>query len=206
MRAIQLNLPRVSLPPAYDVPALTAADVEALEATTETDLYFRIAHSDADILTECSVEDAFGTPDEIAERFGFESAADLQEHLARWDSTFPECHWDDEGHLGAGVYYDGVCCCEGLEALADYAMSRAWAQPGDFVWVFTGNYVGSCPDGSVVNPTRVLGILSLRELVHVYWNMHRDNLTNGMSECLLSPYWENSSISQTGVLRALGQL
>lgn len=189
---MQMHLPGLSMPPAYNVPALTAADIDELEATA--DVYFRIAYSDADILTECSVEDAFGTPDEIAERLGFESATALQADLESWDSSLPECHWDDEGHLGAGVYYDGVCCCEGLEELADYAMPRAWAQPGDVVWVFTGNYVGSCPDGSVVNPTRVLGILSLRELVHVYWNMHQDKLANGMS------------VSDTGVLLALGQL
>lgn len=156
----------IAFPPAFEIPMLTLQQAETL--SEEGEVWFRVAADDANLLEETSVEDAFGTPDEIAERLGFADAAELKTNLERHDSRYPELFWNEEGHFGAGVYYHGVCCCDDFGTLADYAMTRHWAKPGDFVWVFKGEYIGTCTDGDVVAPAEVVGIVSLTDFVKGY--------------------------------------
>ena len=152
----------IALPPAFDIPMLTLETAQAL--SDEGEVYFRVAAAEANLLEETSVEDAHGTPEAIALRFGKDSVEALQADLENHEVLF----WNDEGHLGAGIYYRGVCCCDELAGLADYAFSRHWAKPGDVVWIFKGEYTGSCNDGDVVIPTEVVGILSLSDFVKSY--------------------------------------
>lgn len=149
----------IAYPPAFDVPVLSRSQAMTLSARPEC--YVRVASASANLLEETSVEDAGDAPDAIATRFGLESLTELQAFLA----DHPVLFWDDDGHFGPGVYYVGVCCCDSLTGLADYALSRCWAKPGDVVWFFSGEYVGSCNDGDVVCPDEIIGILSLADFV-----------------------------------------
>lgn len=149
----------IAYPPAFDVPVLTKT--EAVTLSARPGYYVRVASASANLLEETSVEDAGDTPDAIATRFGCDTLMELQAFLA----DHPVLFWDAAGHFGPGVYYIGVCCCDSLTGLADYALSRHWAKPGDVVWFFSGEYVGSCNDGDVVCPDEIIGILPIADFV-----------------------------------------
>ena len=126
-------------------------------------MYFRVGNKNENLLETASVEIA-------VEAHGFEDAAELLETLgvddpedAETDSLF----WDDEGHFGAGLYYTGVCCCDSLEALKSYFNTGTLgtdALKDACVFVFEGDWVDSCNDGEVVNPTEILEKLNINVL------------------------------------------
>ena len=81
-------------------------------------IYWRVGNKDENILETCSVELATGlgydSVESLLEIAGYDSVEDCEESLD------DELFWDDEGHLGAGIYYNGVCCCDSLESLKSY--------------------------------------------------------------------------------------
>ena len=62
----------------------------------------------------------------------------------------------DEGHLGAGLYWNGVCCESSLRALADYVNERSWGGDDDAVFIFSGIYIDTGTDCTVAEPQTVL--------------------------------------------------
>lgn len=123
-----------------------------------SNMYFRVGNRNENILEATSVEVA-------VELHGFEDADDLLVSLGfdgPEDGETESLFWDEDGHFGAGFYYAGVCCTESLDALADYfstAVLGTNALKDAVVFVFEGEWLDSCNDGEVVNPTKLLAIL-----------------------------------------------
>ena len=145
----------------------------------ENDIFFRLGDEDEDLIKTNSVEmseervgggsdimeDCFGI--QISEHLIYEmSEAEYQEELQRvktsyeeYDPRYPDnfssnLYWDDDGHLGAGLYYVGVCCMASLAGLAYYVNSRSWGNSNSVVFVFEGDNNGDCNDGAVAIPRK----------------------------------------------------
>ena len=124
--------------------------------------YYRVGDEKENIFETCSVElatDLHGvTEDEIFELYGVSDEDELN------DALDTHLWFDSEGHFGAGIYYNGVCCAESLENLKSYFSGSSRGLQGSVVFVFDGDYMGSCNDGDVVNPTRLIETLSVEVL------------------------------------------
>ena len=129
-------------------------------------MYYRVASKNENLLETASVEIAvdahgFENADELLKTLGVDDPED-----AETDSLF----WDDEGHFGAGLYYAGVCCCESLEELKAYfntSILGTDALKDSCIFVFDGDWVDSCNDGEVVNPTEIIEVLQIEVLQEV---------------------------------------
>ena len=95
----------------------------------------------------------------ILEMYGVEDIESLEEVLP------DELFFDPEGHFGAGIYYNGVCCCESIDDLKSYFGVGVDALGGSVIFVFEGDWMGSCNDGEVVIPTELIETLSVDMLV-----------------------------------------
>lgn len=117
-------------------------------------IYWRVGRKDENPIETCSVEIAtglgFDSVEDLLEVVGYASVEDCEENLD--DVMF----WDDDGHLGAGIYYNGVCCSSSLAELAKYFRNTADGLSESIIFVFEGEWIGSCNDGDVVIPTKVL--------------------------------------------------
>ena len=123
-------------------------------------MYYRVGNKNEKILEATSVEIAM-------ESHGFKSVEDLLEAVcakttedAETDSMF----WKDDGHFGPGLYYAGVCCSDSLEDLASYFDVGTLGVNhlnDSVIFVFEGDWVDSCNDGDVVNPTKLIEILDV---------------------------------------------
>ena len=124
--------------------------------------YFRVGNKNENLLETCSVELATDlhcvTEDEIFEMYGVSDEDELN------DALDTHIWFDSEGHFGAGIYYNGVCCAESLKKLKSYFSGNSRGLEGSVVFVFDGEYMGSCNDGSVVNPTHLIETLSVKVL------------------------------------------
>lgn len=122
--------------------------------------YYRVADKNENIFETCSAEIAEKlnniSEEEIFEMYGVEDEVDLN------DCLDDELFFDPEGHLGAGIYYNGVCCCDSIESLKSYFRLGSEGLPeGSVVFVFEGEWMGSCNDGEVVNPTQLIETLDV---------------------------------------------
>ena len=118
-------------------------------------MYFRVGNKNENILEVASVEVA-------VESHGYENADELLTMMGYEDSEDGETEslfWDENGHFGAGFYYPGVCCTDSIEALSSYFRNTTEGLDDAAVFVFEGDWVDSCNDGDVVNPTKLLAIL-----------------------------------------------
>lgn len=120
--------------------------------------YFRVANKEENILETTSVEIAENlnniSVEEIFEMYGVDNEDDLNDII-----QYDEMHFDADGHFGAGIYYNGVCCSESLEELASYFNVDTLGTDhlsDSVVFEFEGVHVDSCNDGEVVNPTKVI--------------------------------------------------
>ena len=131
---------------------------------SETDIFFRFGDKDENLLETCSVEvseDRGLTIDNILDIYNYETLDELKDDIDNYNPARPEMFesnlsWDDNGHLGAGLYYNGVCCETSLSALADYVNSRHWGNENSVVYIFAGYYNGDCNDGEVAIPKKEL--------------------------------------------------
>ena len=126
-------------------------------------MYFRVGNRNENLLETVSVEIA-------VELHGYEDADDLLASMGYGDPEDGETDalfWDEDGHFGSGFYYAGVCCCDSLEALKGYFHTSVLGTDtlkDACVFVFEGDWVDSCNDGEVVNPTKLLAILDTEVL------------------------------------------
>ena len=124
--------------------------------------YFRVGNKKENLLETTSVELAVElhniTPEEIFETYGVEDEDELE------DALEDELFFDPDGHFGAGIYYNGVCCCESIEDLKNYFGTGVNALNDSVVFVFEGDWMGSCNDGEVVNPTKLIETLPIEVL------------------------------------------
>ena len=125
-------------------------------------MYYRVADQNENIFETCSVEIAEElnniSEEEIFEMYGVSDEDDLNDLLD------DELFFDSEGHFGAGIYYNGVCCCDSLESLKAYFSLGSEGLSESVIFVFEGDSMGSCNDGEVVNPTKLVDILDVSEL------------------------------------------
>ena len=125
-------------------------------------MYYRVGNKNENLLETASVELATElhnvSLEEIFETYGVEDEGELEEVLE------DELFFDSEGHFGAGIYYNGVCCCESLEALKSYFGVGVDSLDDSVVFVFEGDWMGSCNDGEVVNPTKLVEALNIEVL------------------------------------------
>ena len=125
-------------------------------------MYYRVADENENIFEACSVElatDLHGvTEEEIFELYGVSDEDELN------DALDDHLWFDTEGHFGAGIYYNGVCCAESLESLKSYFNHSSQGLDGSAIFVFEGDYMGSCNDGDVVNPTSLIEVLPVETL------------------------------------------
>ena len=120
-------------------------------------MYYRLGNKTENIFLTASVEIAmelgcFKDKNELLEMLGAETPED-----AETESLF----WDDDGFFGAGLYYPGVCCCDSLESLASYFNVSVLGTDhlvGSVIFEFEGDWVDSCNDGDVVNPTKIIAV------------------------------------------------
>ena len=125
-------------------------------------MYYRVANPNENIFEACSVE--------IAEKLNNISAEDIFEMYGVADEESledilpDELFFDPEGHFGAGLYYNGVCCCNSLDALKIYFGGNAEGLEASVIFVFEGEWMGSCNDGDVVIPTKLTETLSVEVL------------------------------------------
>lgn len=121
--------------------------------------YFRVANKKENIFETTSVELSEEvnniSTEEIFEMYGVDNEEDLNDLLD--DHLF----FDEDGHFGAGIYYNGVCCSDSIESLKSYFSLGSEALEDSVVFVFEGDWMGSCNDGEVVNPTKLIEILSI---------------------------------------------
>lgn len=180
--------------------------------TAETDVFFRLGDADENLLETASVEIATGRGFESREtvidtllqsqlpEFYELSESEIAEERERflesfdsYDPRYPDNYssnllWNEAGYRGAGFYYNGVCCCDSLEALADYVNTRHWGDEDSVIFVFEGQDNGDCNDGDVATPIRQLrkmhrSILENPELVEILDAIAAgDNITVGGEE------------------------
>ena len=121
--------------------------------------YYRVANAEENIFETSSVELAEElhniSVEEILEIYGVEDVDDLN------DALEDHLYFDEDGHFGAGIYYNGVCCCESLQDLKSYFALGSEGLDESVILVFAGEYIGSCNDGDVVSPTEIIEILSI---------------------------------------------
>ena len=126
-------------------------------------MYYRVGNRNENLLETASVEIAVGLHD-------FEDADDLLASMGYDDPEDGETDalfWDEDGHFGEGFYYAGVCCCESLDDLKAYfntVLLGTDALKDACVFVFDGDWVDSCNDGEVVNPTKLVETLNIEAL------------------------------------------
>lgn len=122
-------------------------------------MYYRVADANENIFEHCSVELAEElnniTSENIFEMYDVDNEDDLN------DTLEDHLWFDSDGHFGAGIYYNGVCCCDSLEALKSYFSLGSQGLGGSVIFVFQGDYMGSCNDGDVVNPTKIVETLDI---------------------------------------------
>ena len=120
--------------------------------------YYRVANASENLFETASVEIAEElnniSKEEIFEMYGVDNEDDLNNLLE--DHLF-----FTEGHFGAGIYYNGVCCCESLESLRSYFTLGSEGLEDSVIFVFEGDWIGSCNDGEVVDPTQLIETLSV---------------------------------------------
>ena len=125
-------------------------------------MYFRVADRNENIFETCSVEIAEElnniSEEEIFEMYDVEDGDDLNEMLEE------ELFFDDDGHFGAGIYYNGVCCCDSLERLKSYFKMGSEGLQDSVIFVFEGVLMGYCNDGEVVIPNKLIEILDISQL------------------------------------------
>ena len=158
------------------LPGIPAGDVipnaTIFDAWEDSGYYFRIAGSDADILNETSVElpASAGSPDEIAQIMGYPDFDALNQALEDPFADMDTLWWNDEGHLGPGLYYAGVCCTTSLGETLRYCrqsgIRRETARrSGLALFVISGKWIGDCRDGDVIEPERVIATMPLHYLL-----------------------------------------
>lgn len=135
-----------------------------LNEATEN-IFFRVCPNSEDTLNIVSAELTDGrgqSAEEIADLYGYEEIEELKNDLEEYNPARPDMfesnmYWDDEGHLGGGLYYAGVCCETSMAALASYSNERGWHHyESAVIRVFEGKQNGDCNDGQVAIPTNIL--------------------------------------------------
>ena len=124
------------------------------------DIFFRVCNKDEDTMevvsaeiTEDRLSQNENIIDYILDLYNHNNFEELKSDIENDTNLF----WSDEGHLGKGLYYAGVCCETSMSALASYSNSRSWHKYEDAVIrVFEGNFNGDCNDGQVAIPSSVL--------------------------------------------------
>ena len=121
--------------------------------------YYRVANTNENIFETSSVELAEElhniSVEEILEMYGVEDTEELDEALE------DHLYFDEDGHFGAGIYYNGVCCSDSIEALKSYFSLGSKGLEDSVIFVFEGDYMGSCNDGDVVIPTKLIETLDV---------------------------------------------
>ena len=125
-------------------------------------MYYRVGNKNENLIETTSVELATElhniSLEEIFETYGVEDEDELEGILD------DELFFDSEGHFGAGIYYNGVCCCDSIESLKSYFGVGVDSLNDSVVFVFEGDQMGTCNDGEVVIPTELVETLNIEVL------------------------------------------
>lgn len=76
---------------------------------------------------------------------------------------------DDRGlvYENGGIYWQGVCCCDSLEAMKSYWLNYLGGDTEYQLVVFKGSYIGDCVDGDVASVDEVITQLPVTMLDEV---------------------------------------
>lgn len=90
----------------------------------------------------------------------FEMAADAVADYA--NQTGLPVYFDADGHLGAGIYYEGVCATESLENMKAYT---ARISENECCFILRGELLGNlmADDGVLIAPETVIEIINADE-------------------------------------------